>query len=141
MATHGYAHDFEMPQGARAADIERVGQHPVLGVLWIVYGLMRVVGAALMIVYAGVATVMFGALLNRVPNPYVLMSLFHVFYAGVIILGIASGILAVLAGIAFVSSAVPARPLVLIAAAFGLPDIPLGTALGGYTLMLMLRAR
>lgn len=42
-----------------------------LGGLWIVYGVIRQAVALLLVVYNGVATVMFGALLVRVPTPSV----------------------------------------------------------------------
>ena len=43
---------------------------------------------------------MFGALLTRVPNPYSLMSAFHIIYTGWIILSAGSGIFGILAGLA-----------------------------------------
>jgi len=40
-----------------------------LGGCWIVYGVIRLVQATLLVLYSGTATVMFGALLSRVPDP------------------------------------------------------------------------
>ena len=56
--------------------------HRVLGECWIVYGLIHLVVAAAMFVWSAIATVMFGALLDRVPDPFTLMAIFHVFYMG-----------------------------------------------------------
>jgi len=47
-----------------------------VGSLWIVYGVIRLVLAALLILYTGTVTVMFGTLLNRVADPFTLMSFF-----------------------------------------------------------------
>ena len=48
-----------------------------LGGLWIVYGIIRLIMAAFLIIFSDTATLMFGALLNRVPNPFALMTDFH----------------------------------------------------------------
>ena len=71
-----------------------------LGDCWIVYGLIRLVVAAAMFVWSGIATVMFGALLNRVPDPVTLMAIFHAIYWGMAILAILGGVLGVFAGVA-----------------------------------------
>ena len=49
-----------------------------LGSLWIVYGILRLIAVVLMILYAGTATVMFGALLTRVADFVTFMAIFHV---------------------------------------------------------------
>ena len=63
----------------------RIAQSPggnlrTLGVFWIVYGIVRLVMAVCLFIYSGTATLMFGALLNRVPDPFSLMTDFHFFY-------------------------------------------------------------
>jgi hypothetical protein len=106
-----------------------------LGVLWLIYGIFRVIAAIWMLSFTPVATVMFGALLNRVPNPYPLMSAFHLIYAGWIVLSAASGIFAVLAGICLLAGAGASRILAVAAALLSVPFIPVGTMLGTYTLV------
>ena len=59
-----------------------------LGIWWIVYGVGRLAGAAGVFVWNTTLILMFGALLVRVPNPYSLMTLFHVFLIALIALGI-----------------------------------------------------
>ncbi|MGB2662608.1 MAG: hypothetical protein WAK48_01305 [Candidatus Acidiferrum sp.] len=59
-----------------------------LGTLWILYGALRLAAAVALVVCSGVATVMFGALLSRVGNPFFWMHLFHLVYAVVIIVSI-----------------------------------------------------
>jgi hypothetical protein len=111
-----------------------------LGILWILYGVLRFVGALGVFLYSGTLTVMWGALLTRVPNPFTLMDLFHVFLIFLIILGIVAGIVSVIAGLALMSGGQSARRLGLLAAFFGLTNGPLGIALGAYTLVVLVPA-
>ena len=105
-----------------------------LGVLWIFYGLLRLVCALGAFLYWGTLTLMFGALLNRVANPFALMDLFHVFLACAIVIAIIAGIVSIIAGLALMSGGASARRLSLVAAFFGLINGPLGIALGAFTL-------
>jgi hypothetical protein len=110
-----------------------------LRVLWIFYGFLRIAVAILLIVYSGTATLMFGALLTRVPDPYTLMNAFHFFYTCAIVLIFLSGVLSLLAGFALLGGRPAARPLALVAAFLSVGDPPLGTTLGIYTLIVFLR--
>src|SRR5882757_4336300 len=93
-----------------------------LSVCWIVYGIIRVgIGVAL-VVFMPTATVMFGALLGRVPNPYWLMDLFHFIYALAIVVSIGRGML-------------------VVASFLALSEMPIGIALGVYTLIVLLPVR
>jgi hypothetical protein len=111
-----------------------------LGILWILYGLLRLIGALGMFLYSATLTLMWGALLTRVPNPFTLMDLFHVFLIFLIVLGIVAGVVSVIAGLTLISSGQSARRLGLLAAFFGLTNGPLGIALGAYTLVVLVRA-
>ena len=111
-----------------------------LGILWILYGLVRFVVALGVFLYSGTLTVMWGALLTRVPNPFTLMDLFHFFLIFVIILSITVGVVSIMAGLALMSGGPSARKLGLLAAFFGLINGPLGIALGAYTLVVLVRA-
>jgi hypothetical protein len=115
------------------------GSRGTLALCWIVYGIIRVIFAVWMLAFAGTATVMFGALLSRVPNPYSLMDAFHIIYTGWIVISAASGIFGILAGIALLSGMGAGRMLALAAAFFSLPFLPVGTTLGTYTLVAFLR--
>jgi hypothetical protein len=108
----------------------------MLGMFWLIYGIFRIVAAIWMLAFTPTATVMFGALLNRVPNPYPLMSAFHLIYAGWIVLSAASGVFGVLAGISLLAGAGANRVLAMAAALLTIPFIPVGTMLGTYTLAL-----
>ena len=70
-----------------------------LGFFWVVYGIVRLVVAAWLVSFSNTATVMFGALLNRVANPFALMNGFHFIYSLLIILSLICGIVSVLAGL------------------------------------------
>jgi hypothetical protein len=110
----------------------------ILGVCWIIYGIFRLIMGICLVVFSGTATVMFGALLDRVPNPFALMSDFHVVYAGIVVLAFLCGVFGVLAGLALLANQRLARTLVLLAAFLSVSEIPFGTTLGIYTLIVLL---
>lgn len=115
------------------------GNFRTLGVLWIVYGVMRLVGALLLFYFSATATLMYGALLNRVANPFAMMSDFHIVYAMIIILGAICGILGIIAGLGLMAGS--GRGVALLAAVLSLCEIPFGLTLGTYTLVALLPAR
>jgi hypothetical protein len=81
---------------------------------------------------------MFGALLTRVAEPFTLMNIFHVLYIGAIIVTALSGLIGLLAGLALLAGSSSARTLSLTAAFLSLSNLPLGTTLGIYTLVVFL---
>jgi hypothetical protein len=85
------------------------------------------------------ATVMFGALLSRVANPFPLMSAFHFFYACAIVLSAVAGVVGLIAGLMLVNGSGSSRPLAIIAAILSVSNIPVGTTLGVYTLVVLIR--
>ena len=111
-----------------------------LGILWVLYGLLRLVGALGVFLYSGTLTLMWGALLTRVPNPFALMDLFHGFLLFAILLGIVAGVVSIIAGLGLMSGGASARSLGLVAAFFALINGPLGIALGAYTLVVLVPA-
>jgi vacuolar-type H+-ATPase subunit I/STV1 len=109
-----------------------------LGVCWIVYGIFRLILGICLIVYTGTATVMFGALLGRVPDAFSLMAEFHVFYAAIVVLSFVCGLIGLFAGLALVAKQGSGRKLVLAAAILSVSDLPFGTTLGIFTLIALL---
>ncbi|HTS13619.1 MAG TPA: hypothetical protein VMH00_15985 [Candidatus Limnocylindrales bacterium] len=105
-----------------------------LGTLWILYALLRIAGAALLVVFSATATLMAGALLTRVPDPLTMMSLFHVLYWIVICHCIVCALLGLFAGRALLAGDGSARRLAVLASLVSLPEIPFGLVLGTYTL-------
>jgi len=108
-----------------------------LGSLWVVYGILRLIALVLMILYAGTATVMFGALLTRVADFVTFMAVFHILYIAAIIVTALSALFSLLAGAALLTGK-SARTLSLFAAFLSVHDLPLGTTLGIYTLIVFL---
>ncbi|MGA8222420.1 MAG: hypothetical protein WB780_12260 [Candidatus Acidiferrales bacterium] len=109
-----------------------------LGTFWILYGIIRLVAAFLLVIYSGTATVMFGALLSRVANPFTLMDIFHVIYVVTIVIAVVGGLFGIFGGLALLGGKAAGRNLSLVAAFLSLCDIPLGTTLGIYTLVIFL---
>jgi hypothetical protein len=112
-----------------------------LGICWIAYGILRVCCGVAQIVFAPTATVMFGALLGRVADPYTLMGLFHVVYVMAIVLSFACGILGVAGGLALLGNGRSGRGLLIAASFLSLSEVPFGIALSVYTLILLLPVR
>jgi len=112
-------------------------QPRILGLCWIVYGVLRLAVTFWLLTFTTTATLMFGALLTRVPDPFSLMSLFHFLYLGVIIWSAVSGVVGILAGVTLLSGQRSARPLAIAAALLSLSELPFGIALGVYTLVVM----
>jgi hypothetical protein len=94
-----------------------------------------------LVLFSGTATVMFGALLDRVPNPFALMNDFHIVYAGMVVLAVLCGVFGVIAGLALLANQRPARTLALLAAFLSVSEIPFGTTLGIYSLIALLPLR
>ena len=135
MATATFRETLRAPRLPQASPNPRT-----LGTLWILYGLVRLVVAAVMVINWGVATVMFGALLNRVRDDIFWMNVFHFAYAVAIVIAILAGIFGLLGGTALLTGRSSARTLSLTAGFFSLSDLPVGTTLGIYTLIAYLRA-
>jgi uncharacterized membrane protein HdeD (DUF308 family) len=124
---------------SRATIVDR--RRRILGILWIVYGIIRLVMSFVLFAFTPTATVMFGALLSRVADPFTLMSEFHIWYTFAIILSVLCGIFGLIAGLALLGNGRPARTLALIAAFLSVSEIPLGTTLGIYALVVLLPSR
>jgi len=113
----------------------------ILGVCWLVYGIFRLITGICLFLSSGTATVMFGALLSRVPNPYTLMADFHIIYVGILFLTVLCALFGLFAGLALLTDQRPARMLALVAAFLSVSEIPFGTTLGIYTLIVLLPLR
>jgi hypothetical protein len=117
------------------------GNRKTLGVCWIVYGIFRLILGICLFVNTGTATVMFGALLGRVPDAFTMMAEFHVVYAVVVVLSFVCGLIGLLAGLALLANQGSGRKLALIAAALSVSEVPFGTTLGIFTLITLLPFR
>jgi hypothetical protein len=117
------------------------GHRRIMGICWVAYGILRLIMGICLVLFSGTATVMFGALLSRVPNPFALMDDFHVVYVCLVILTFLCGLFGILAGLALLANQRPARMLALLAAFLSVSELPLGTTLGIYTLIVLLPLR
>jgi hypothetical protein len=117
------------------------GRFPALGIFWILYGLLRLAAAVGMFFFASQATLMFGALLNRVANPFMLMDIFHIAYMCAIALAVACGVIGIMAGMALRGGGRSARTLGIVAGVLALSNVPVGTTLGIYTLVVLIPMR
>jgi hypothetical protein len=120
------------------AQARAVSSHATLGFCWVVYGVLRIVMAVILAISSGTATVMFGALLVRVADPFSLMTLFHVTYLFIIILSGVGGVIGILAGLALMGGGGYGRTLALLAAILSVSEVPIGTTLGVFTLVALL---
>lgn len=109
-----------------------------LGVLWIVYGLICVVKTAWILINSATLTLMWGALLNRVANPFFWMSMFHFAMFAAVVLAIVTAIFSFIAGVALMQGGPSCRMWALVASFLGLITGPLGIALGVFTLVIMI---
>jgi len=107
----------------------------------VAYGILRLIMGICLVLFSGTATVMFGALLSRAPNPFALMDYFHIVYVCLVILTFLCGLFGLLAGLALLANQRPARMLALLAAFLSVSELPLGTTLGIYTLIVLLPLR
>ena len=108
-----------------------------LGIWWVAYGVLRILMGVLQIFFAPTATVMFGALLGRVADPYTLMSIFHVVYILGIVVSFLCGILGIIGGLAKLSDGRSGRGALIAASLLALSEMPIGIALGTYTLVVV----
>jgi hypothetical protein len=114
------------------------GHLRTLGFCWLLYGIIRLIAAVWLILLSTTATLMFGAVLSRVPDPFTLMNIFHVIYGLLVVMSAVCGILGVAAGFSLVAGASSGRPLTIVVAFLSLSSIPLGTTLGIYSLIILL---
>ena len=75
-----------------------------LGLAWIIYGVFRLAVTVWLIVFTTTATLMFGALLTRVPDPFTIMTVFHILYSAVIVWSGISAVLGIVAGLTMLAS-------------------------------------
>jgi hypothetical protein len=113
-------------------------RHATLGLLWAIHGVFMIALALWIVFISGTLTVMWGAIITRVPNPFAWMSAFHFYLAAAVAIALMSAVFSLLASFALMGGGGSARTLGLTAAAFGLIGTPLGIALGAFTVAILL---
>jgi hypothetical protein len=125
----------------RRREVNQMGmnsnRYGTLGVLWGIYGVVMIAAAAWMIAYDRTLTVMWGAIISRVANPFAWMDAFHLFLGATVVMALISGLFSLLAAFALMSGAGSARRMGLIAAAFGMLGTPPGVTLGVFTVAIL----
>jgi hypothetical protein len=112
--------------------------HRTLGIFWLLFGVLRVLGAVWMVLFNNTLTVMWGAILNRVPDPLSWMTMFHLFMTAAVVYYVILAIVSFLAGFALLNRSASAGTLALFAAILAVMSGPLGIALGVPTIVLFL---
>jgi hypothetical protein len=108
-----------------------------VGIFWGIYGMVMIAASAWIIVYNQTLTVMWGAIISRVANPFAWMSAFHLFLGATVVMALISAAFSLLAAFALLGGAAAGRRLGLIAAAFGMLGTPPGIALGVFTVAML----
>jgi ABC-type spermidine/putrescine transport system permease subunit II len=114
-------------------------RYGTLGALWLAYGVVCLAKAAWIVVYTSTLTLMWGAIITRVADPFFWMDAFHVWLIGAVIVLVLAGIFAFVAAIGLVQNRVSGRALPLIASVLAILTGPLGIALGTYTMVAAVR--
>lgn len=121
-----------VPVAGRYVQRSRIETHlTVLGILWIAYGLMHIVAFCAMYFVRNIA---FRGDWTPPGAPFFVGGIMH---ALVIFLGV-TGAVGLGAGIGLMRAELWARPLIIALAIVSLPNAPFGTALGIYTLWVLL---
>jgi hypothetical protein len=106
-----------------------------LGMLWIVYGVICIVEAAWLVVERHTLRLMWGALINRVADPFAWMGYYDILLLAAVTFAIVVAIFSFFGAIALMQHTESRRPLAQIAAILAMIHGPLGVALGVYTLI------
>jgi hypothetical protein len=114
-------------------------RHGTLGVLWLIYGVICLAKAAWIVVYTSTLTMMWGAIITRVADPFFWMNAFHIWLIGAVIVLVLAGIFSFIAGVGVMQSRLSGYTLALIASVLAILTGPLGIALGTYTMVVTVR--
>ncbi|HUR36712.1 MAG TPA: zinc ribbon domain-containing protein [Terriglobales bacterium] len=118
----------------------RVADHrQMLGILWIIYGILHAIGGAILFIMAHTFFVRLAQMPQRDMPPGALGFLTPLLsFISVLIL--AKGLLALAGGVGLLQKQHWARTIALVSGFVSLIDIPLGTGLGIYTIWVMMSA-
>jgi hypothetical protein len=110
-------------------------RYGTLGILWFIYGIICIGKAAWIAVYNTTLTLMWGAIINRVADPFFWMSAFHIWLVGAVVVLVLAAIFSLLAAASLLGSRRRGGALALIASVLAILSGPLGVALGAYTMV------
>ena len=114
----------------------------VLGILWLVYSIFRIVMAIWILAFSHFFLPMMQDAMSQsgtpIPFPFRIFQFLHLVYAISAVYGVAAGILGIFAGEALRQRKPVARALAIVAAFASVISFPFGTAIGVYTLVRLL---
>lgn len=128
------------PQGPATDPLQYLtNQLRILGVLWIVYSLFHVVMASLMLLFGYFFLPAIQTALQRSPDPFPFpfVQFMRLVYTLSFVYGVATGILGVIAGYGLRQRKPWGRVVALVAAFVCVLNLPFGTAMGIYTLLVL----
>jgi len=122
---------------------QALGNHVhVLGILWLVYSIFRIVMAIWILAFGHFFLPMMQDAMSHngtpVPFPFPIFQFLHLVYAISAVYGVAAGVLGIFAGDALRQCKPVGRALAFVAAFSSVISFPLGTAIGVYTLVRLL---
>jgi len=112
----------------------------VLGILWLVYSVFRIVMAIWILAFSHFFLPMMQDAMSHsdTPFPFPIFQFLHLVYAIAAVYGVAAGVLGIFAGEALRQRKPVARALAIVAAFSSVISFPFGTAIGVYTLIRLL---
>jgi len=120
---------------------QALGNHVhVLGILWLVYSIFRIVMAIWILAFGHFFLPMMQDAMSHTdtPFPFPIFQFLHLVYAISAVYGVAAGVLGIFAGEALRQRKPVARALAIVAAFSSVISFPFGTAIGVYTLVRLL---
>lgn len=125
-----------------AADPAQVFRHHirVLGIVWLVYSVFQIIMSIWILAFSHYFLPAMQDAISHAdtPFPFPIVQLFHVVYAISAAYGTAAGILGVVAGAMLLQKKPAARALAIVAAFLCVLSFPFGTAVGVYTLIVLM---
>jgi hypothetical protein len=112
----------------------------VIGILWLVYSIFHIVMAVWTLAFSHyfLPAVQDAFSHGNIPFPFPIFRFMSMFYALTAIYGVATGILGIFAGVALLQRKRTARTVAIVAAFICVISFPFGTAIGVYTLVVLL---
>ncbi|MGD0427386.1 MAG: zinc ribbon domain-containing protein [Candidatus Acidiferrales bacterium] len=129
------------PQPVAPDPVEVLSKHVhILGILWLVYSIFHIVTAVAILAfsYYFLPTMQDAMSRSPTPFPFPIVQFLHLIYAISAVYGVAVGVLGIFAGEALLRRKPVGRALAVVAGFISAINIPLGTAIGVYTLIRLL---
>jgi hypothetical protein len=118
---------------------EKLSTHlRVMGVLWVVYSILRVFMGAMTLAVSHYFLPMMSSFMPRDVSPVPIVAMLHGVYAFTFVYSVAAGIAGIVAASGLLQRKPWGRVMALVMAFISVINIPFGTAIGVYTLVVLL---